>query len=239
MFMELHHNIGYGVNTSAIENVIENVFVKNDSSTQGRHVIYLNGTQMYKTTVSNVNVENWYNNPINIHVHGSSAADVIIENCKFINCLKAPTGSEITGIIYVHADDNTRLFINNCVARNLLFRFLTSMSSNTRVRISNCYLRHDLSDPEVNTDNCTIYLRYSNHHEIYNIYTDNTNDSNFKWAIYVRDISQCFIDNIIMRGNNAEYLIYSKDARVYLGKYYTTISNITFGTVTPFPTFTS
>jgi len=230
---------GYGVNTSAIENVIENIFVKNDSSTQGRHVVYLNGTQMYKTTISNVNVENWYHNPIAINVHGSSTADIIIENCKFINCLKAPTGTEIAGIIYIHAEDNTRLFVNNCVARNIIFRFLTSMSTNTKVRISNCYLRHDLSDTTVNTDNCSIYLRYGNQHEIYNIYVDNTNDTHFKWAVYVRDISQCFIDNLIMRGNNAQYLVYSKDANVYLGKYYTTIANVRYGTVTPYPTYSA
>lgn len=233
---------GYGINTSAKYNTIENIRFINTDNTNGRHAIYLNGNTMVNTYINNVYVDKWHHNPVNINISNTTPPTILIENCRFNDTTIVADGSNpkrVIGVINVTQNSYCNLYVKDVIATLLPNNLICSVSANAKINVKNCQSYHVTSDSDYATG---IYLRYgSGTHYINNFQCDNTNDANFLYAVYAR---QCDLiaNGIYETGSNGTSMIISNAATIKLGQYGTskTVKTLTnSGTVDPISYYTS
>lgn len=217
---------GYGINTSTKYNYINNIKFINTNSDNGRHCIYLNGTNNINTDINNVYIENWHHNPIQINIHDTSVQPIInINNITGKNVLLEADGSNprrVIGLINIAQDSYGKIYINNIKDYNAKNCIIYSIANNAEINASNLYGEYITSDSEVC---CGVYIRYGTNHKVNNIKVNNTNDPNFSNVCYIRN-TNAILNELYEIGTNGSYMITGNNANIKLGLYSTDKQNI-------------
>lgn len=191
---------GYGLNISAKICIVDDIIVYNDSSENGRHMLYINGASIDYVKIKNIKVTNCNKNPINIYVTDvNKKSNIFIDNVDFdtvnVNPLTTSTGAinlanengeNINLFIQTYNNKNT----NSCILSDL------SASNNANIDIINVF---NVKASYAENGNL-VYFRNGSNKKINKLYCTGL-ATNWLSCVYARDTSKPVIGTIVLGGN--------------------------------------
>lgn len=209
---------GYGVNSSAKRTQIQNIYIKNDDATNGRHGIYINGDQWEFFSVDNIWADNFNKNPIQITNTGTgNNCFAFVGNAVFQSCNYSPTAST-TGCIHVADGGSTatiKLHVHSLRVEDIKGPAFGSLYAG----LDNLYIGRVYAEnlPQANSANTNlIHSRYGDDRVIDKVYVNALN-TDWNSALYIRDANDFTINDIYVGGSAGSEAITVRDSSVTIG----------------------
>jgi len=209
---------GYGINSSSKRTQIQNLYIKNDDTTNGRHGIYINGGTWEFFSVDNIYVDNWNENPVQITNTGTgNNCFAYVGNAVFQSCNYSPVTSEV-GCINVGNGGSTatvKMHINSLRVRDIKGPAFGSLYDG----LDNLYIGRLYAEELPQAANSATNVIHSRNGEdmvIDKIYVTELN-TDWNSALYVRDTTTFTINDIFVGGSAGTSAITSNSSTIIIG----------------------
>jgi len=209
---------GYGINSSSKRTQIQNLYIKNDDTTNGRHGIYINGNQWEFFSIDNIWVNNFNKNPIQITNTGTgNNCFAFVGNAVFQSCNYSPTALT-TGCIHVPDGGSTatiKLHVHSLRVDDVKGPAFGSVYAGLdNLYIGRIYAENLPQAASANTD--LVYSRYGDDRVIDKIYVNALN-TDWNSALNIRDATDFTINDIYVGGSAGDEAITINNSSVTIG----------------------
>jgi hypothetical protein len=197
---------GYGINTGAKRITINSLSIKNTDATNGRHGLYVVGSQWQKVTVDTIYVENFLRNPVQItNTDATAYADAWIGNATFVNVNQDPT-ADTTGCIHMPSTStNASVSVGTVRVRGIKGPALSSLASGDGGFIVDNLFADDI-EPAANAATRLVYMRFGSNKHIKNVVCTGLN-TDWSSAILFRDTTDAILDNLYLGGSTGNQAV--------------------------------
>lgn len=213
---------GYGVNTSAKRITIDSIRAINDSSDDGRHALYINGSGSYLPEFAHVNsiyVKKWSANPVNIAITSADATYITIDSATLIETNMTPTASSTGAIHCGDESDNVGLYVGTLIYNGGAGTAFGNQSASSKGVTLENLIANNLP-VAANASTALVYCRFTQDVQIKNI---NCAGLNTDWlaALYYRQVDNASFDSVYVGGSLGDQAVRLVDSPVLVGNIQT------------------